>query len=436
MENTRFCAALLILLMFTGIFSLSPAISSLTADVVVRSTGKILSGAYARSGSGEDIQAAVDWVASNGGIGNVYIPEGTFNFVNIGESWMTVNIPVGVNLFGAPTERDVNGQVVEWKTVLVMPYEAPNGAQWFSVQGSGAPNEAFRFSDIKLVGWRFFDTNSTTEYGGLDIMHILNFRVDHCHFQDMCGTAIFAGNEMINYNRRVISGVIDHCRIVNSYGDPGFPNYDTRTLDYGIGLRRWACDIWDYNLSKVIGRYNNYTIFIEDNYFSKWRHCVSSNDGIHYVFRHNIVEGDYGIGSIDAHGSYADDSHPYGVGTRCIEVYDNIFQNPDTTWEDRNWAINLRGGSGIIFNNTLKGYYALMDLNNDWGNYAPYCPQCLINQTYIWNNNLGGGILIHYNADSIQNVNYFLRAPNLGQDGFTYTPYPYPHPLTLQGSES
>jgi hypothetical protein len=32
-----------------------------------------------------------------------------------------------------------------------------------------------------------------------------------------------------------------------------------------------------------------------------------------------------------------------------------------------------------------------------------------------------------------ENVNYFLRAPNQQQDGFTYAPYPYPHPLTLEG---
>lgn len=430
-QNTKFCAILLISVMLTGIFSLSPAISMLMNDVIIRSTGSIFAHVTANSGSAEDIQAAVDEVAAMGG-GVVYIPEGTFNFVEVGEPWRTVNIPAGINLFGAPTERDANGQVIEWKTVLVMPYEAPASSTWFSVQGTGAPNVAFRFSDIKLVGWRFFNSSSKTMYTGVSINQVQNFRVDHCYFQDIAGSAIFAGSSpMRDYNHGVISGVIDHNILNNTYGDPGLMHYEETTVGYGIFLRRWACAIWDYDITNVIGHYNNYTIFIEDNYFSKWRHCVSSNDGLHYIFRYNVVEGDYGIGSVDAHGSYADDVRTYAVGTRAIEVYNNTFKNPDTTWTNMPWAINLRGGSGIIFSNTLEGYYALMDLNNDYGNIA-YVPQCHINQTYIWNNNLGGGTLIKYNYDNTENVHYFLRAPNLGQDGFEYTPFP--HPLTLEAA--
>jgi hypothetical protein len=199
-------------------------------------------------------------------------------------------------------------------------------------------------------------------------------------------------------------------------------------------LRRWACDVWDYSLTNIHGKYTNYTVFIENNYFSKWRHCICSNDGFHVVARYNIVEGDYGY-SFDGHGSYADDYHPYAVGTRAWEVYNNTFKNPDTRWTTQPVALNIRGGSWIVTNNTLIGYYALCDLNNDWGNYEPYCPQCHINQTYIWNNNLGGAQFVKYNSDNTLNVNYFLRAPNLTSDGFEYIPYVYPHPLT-QGRES
>jgi hypothetical protein len=313
-----------------------------------------------------------------------------------------------------------------------MPWDVPgNGEEtWFSVTGNGNPSVSFRFSDIKLVGYRFFDNSSVNMYMGLSISKVLNFRVDHNCFQDLAGSAIFAGSlPLTSHNNGIISGVIDHNVLNNTYGDPGFMNYDARTLGYGIEMRRWASDFWDYNIKNVIGRYNNYTIFIEDNYFSKWRHVTCSNDGIHYVFRNNIVENSYGIGEADSHGSYADSSNPYAVGTRAMEVYNNIFRNPDPRWNSQPWAINIRGGSGIIFNNTIIGYYGLLDLNNDYGNYAPYAPQCAVNQTYIWNNTLNGGIIVHYSADSVLNVNYFLRAPNLAQDGFAYTPYQYPHPL-------
>ncbi|MDH5694924.1 MAG: hypothetical protein OEZ47_17640, partial [Gammaproteobacteria bacterium] len=41
MQITKFCAILLVLVMFIGIFSLSPAISTLMNDVIIRSTGRI-----------------------------------------------------------------------------------------------------------------------------------------------------------------------------------------------------------------------------------------------------------------------------------------------------------------------------------------------------------------------------------------------------------
>ena len=111
LKSTKFYAIFLILTMLVGIFTLSPVISSLMNDVVIRSTGRISTVAYARSGSAKDIQAVADQVAAAGGIGNVYIPAGTFNFVEIGESWMTVDVPAGMSLFGAPTERDADGQI-------------------------------------------------------------------------------------------------------------------------------------------------------------------------------------------------------------------------------------------------------------------------------------------------------------------------------------
>jgi hypothetical protein len=397
----------------------------------------------AESGNALDIQAAVDEIIQLGGVGTVSIPAGTFNFVEIGQTWTTVEAPAGINIIGAPNSRDANGQNTEWNTVLVMPYEVPTSGPddmpvWFSLEGNDDPSLSFRFSDIELVGWRYGHTSSKTMYIGVAIEKILNFRVDHCNFQDLCGSAIYVGLWMDYYNRNNSSGIVDHCRLVNSYGDPGFfvgdeEHYDIRTLDYGIALRRWACDVWDPNILNIWGHYTPYTVFIEDNYFTKWRHGVCSNDGFHYVFRNNVVEGGYGISEVDAHGSYADNSAPYAVGARCMEIYNNIFKNPDMTWLEDNdpWAINLRGGSGIIFNNTIIGYYGLIDFNNDWGNYNPYVPKCAVSQSYIWNNNLNGATLIHYNADSVENVDYFLRAPNMQQDGLVYTPYTYPHPLNV-----
>ena len=53
---------------------------------------------------------------------------------------------------------------------------------------------------------------------------------------------------------------------------------------------------------------------------------------------------------------------------------------------------------------------------------------------YEWDFN-GDGIqdgYVHYTSSGNVpqlNVDFFMRQPNLAQDGWTYTPYPYPHPL-------
>lgn len=447
---------------------LSLAECSLITRITISSEGQIIAfNVTAESGSATHIQAAIDLIVANGGVGNVIIPEGIFNFVEIGEPWVTVTIPAGVNLFGAPTAKDVNGQVINWKTVLVMPYEVPTSGPddnpaWFRVQLGGHPERDFRFSDIELVGWRYFDylqngepswtipydpnnpgdRGSQTMYIGLriydspyDTPHqtggIQNFRVDHCDFQDMGGSAVWLGPGETVYNWHVISGVLDHNRFVNSYGDPGrlgSSDYQYRTLGYGVGMRRWASDLWDPNLDNIAGHYLDYSIHIEDNYFSKWRHCTCANDGIHTIVRHNTFDGSYGVGDVDGHGSLATTGREYAVGTRLQEIYDNVWQNPAIgIWDPEAWCINVRGGSAIIFNNTVTGYTGLIALNNEVGN-EQYQPKCSCGPSWIWNNDLGGAALIWY--DYHGGTKYY-RAPNLADDGFDYTAYAYPHPLTL-----
>jgi hypothetical protein len=422
---------------------------AITTFVTLQNSGQIVTNVTAKSGSAIDIQSAVDVVGAAGG-GNVYLPEGTFNFVNVGQAWHTVTVPAGVNIYGAATQRDSNGQVITWKTILVMPYEVPtSGADdqpvFFLVKlNQNDPNKTFRMSDIQLIGYRYYNHSSKTQYIGVEIYDapwsstpptagMQNIRIDHNNFQDMCGSAIYMQpDDGSQHNRRPVSGVIDHNRIVNSFG-AGYGSPDEwadRTLTYGVALGRWASDVWDNNVANVLGKYTNYTIIIENNFFSKWRHDVSSNHGIHYVFRNNIVDGDYGQGSIDAHGSYADSKYPYAVGTRAIEVYNNTFMNPDKTWESNPIAIMQRGGAAVIFNNTLIGYGRLVQMSEDGGNYAPYVPQCHINQAYIWNNTINGAQLVNIGGDEVQNTNFFLRAPTLALDGFSYIPYIYPAPLT------
>lgn len=425
-RNLKFWEALLILMGLSGIFTLSPAIHSLMKPVVINSSGQIF--ISAKSGYWRDIQDAVNYAAQVG-IKNVRIPEGTYNFVNVDESWTgyRVTIPAGINLFGASTERYANGSVVEWNTVLQIPWEAgparPGEITMFRFVGDGDPDEPSRFSDIKVVGYREFDITSDRWYAVVQMYNIIDFRVDHCFYKNTAGIAVEV-RAPANGN---CCGVIDHCKFINDYGYVEW-DYAKCSVHYAIMIRAVGTTRWEDNIDNVIGKYLPYTVFIEDCYFSRWRHCVSSNDGVHYVFRHNKIEKDSITGSIDAHGSF-----DY-VGTRAVEVYNNTLIDPVLNHHPQNWnnttptngeegyGLNWRGGGGVFFNNLVRGYevgvYLMLEGTD---------PKYQTHDAYIWNNtfmNLKYNILAHSGIN--QNEDYFLYAKS------GYTPYPYPHSLTLE----
>jgi hypothetical protein len=493
LKNTKFYALLITLTVLVGTLCLSPAISSLMNSVIIGNNGQIsIPTITAASGYWRDIQNAVDWIVAHGGIGNVYIPAGVWNFVNVGESWTgaRVVIPAGVNLFGAPTERtsglsydgvgqNPNDQVVEWRTVLRLPWDAPS-ATWFLINGSGDPNKPSRFSDIKLVGYRSVNSSSTTMHIGVGVQCVIDFRVDHCYFEHICGGGVSVSGDL-NGNTWAYApsrGVIDHCFFVNTYGHVE-SNIDQCTVIYGVEVYKGTHEVsWEDDITNVLGKYTSYTVYIEDSYFSGWRHCVSSNTGAHYVFRHNTVKDDFGFGSIDAHGwfstecnnpqhgrvfnppavwngtmwvcGYSVPGNPGGicgcplnytghtsgayyfvsqVGTRAVEIYSNLIVNAT----ESPWATMIRGGAGVAFNNRVGGgtYTSFIYLTNE-ARDNPEGSMVWCHDWYVWNNKMLPGMteIIEYdpNNNITEGEDYFRYAPSW------YTPYPYPHPLTLEAT--
>jgi hypothetical protein len=346
----------------------------------------------------------------------VFVPSGTFNFVEIGEPWITVDIPAGINLTGAIAPKDSNDQVIAYQTVLQIPYDVPGDDSigiptWFRITGSANPAVTSRFSYIELKGYRSINPTSTQQQIGLEIWQIMNFRVDHCWFLDCNGGGMSCFVEDSYQNTPNVCGVIDHCIFNNTNGIP--EPYADRTVGYGIQVGRGAaCTQWDNNSSNILGHYNAYSIFIENCFFANWRHCVSNGYGGHYVFRHNIVDGDFGFGSVDAHGTFA------YVGSRATEVYDNTFMNPQSGWGKT--VMYLRGGAGIFFNNTVIGYTTFIQMVNE-GTVA----KCWPHDVYIWSNNLVNVPNPVVTDAQVLGVDYFLSSmPN-------YQPYAYPFPSVL-----
>jgi hypothetical protein len=414
-------------------------ISQALNNFTITNVGKISAYVVAKSGSAKDIQTAISQVVALGGKGDVHIPAGTFNFVNVTESWTPVNVPAGVNILAdVPPTMDSawNGRFpLTCHTVLTLPYDIQSGPIttvtkiWFTITGNGDPTKPTRFSGIELQGYRSVNNASVQILRGIAISQVMNFRVDHCIFEN-----IALGISADGGTGAKCRGVFDHNKFVNTVGycDPG--GYDLLTVGYGIHPVMLNSRYWDTDITNIMGEYTDYSIYVEDNYFSRWRHCISSASGAHTVFRYNVIDQDYADGSVDVHGqalSYE--------GGRCLEIYGNIFQNAmvqggwdyNGTWHNNQGsvnnfrAINFRGGAGVIFNNTVDSSYAyLASLTPDEPqNYPSPNPGGKAHDLYIWSNS--GKTTLATDSNVILNTDYFLNAPTT----FTYTPYVYPHPL-------
>jgi len=404
--------------MIMGILTLSPTFSSLMNTVVIESTGKIsLFSITAKSGSPEDIQTAVNTVAA-AGVGTVYVPAGTFHWNN-----QTVNSIGGVNIIGTGLAGN-NGSSSGWlsntaSTILHNDYPAPFNPM-LDIDGSNG--KPFRISGIQFEG--NVTSSNDDVVGSAVAIHnaAIDFRVDHCTFIDFPQTGIIAANTGTGTMR----GVIDHCTFDNPYkdvyGTPGQPGTGGM-WGYGIIVQGlgWA---WDLDIDHFLGKYETASsgfpiLYIEDNVFSRCRHCVASNQGAWYVARYNKIseERPHNFGSIDVHGSAGGDS----PGGRGLEAYNNTIVG--SAGYDAAQAFWIRGGGGVIFNNTMQNILYGVTLAAD----APGTPY-QVKDLYIWGNTMDRGTLINNYAGYTENVDYFLYAKS------GYTPYPYPHPLTLEAT--
>ena len=358
----------------------------------------------AASCSAVDIQSAANAVKKAGG-GTVYIPPG-----NATHS-APIKIPDGISLIGAGQDR----------TIIA------NADIRVSTRFYGKLDKGFRISGMTL------ENNSRLQ---IDSCH--DFRIDHITITTSGGTCFSIS--------RSHSGLIDNCVLMQN------------GPFYGITISRpgdrypedWVTDIGD-----IAGKET--AIFIEDCEFKGgtaggMNHGVVGHGNAHYVVRNCNFHNMQGAWRVDSHGP------GYGppCGTRLIEVYNNTFDySPNHTWI----AIAVRGGSALIFDNQINNHDngIMLTLESKAQNYAE---AFRVSQTYIWDNTFtnlkkekesappcdwengtsphGCEVMIFdvnetgslVSKDEIkENQHYFLRKPTQASDGFSYTPYEYPHPF-------
>jgi hypothetical protein len=184
-------------------------------------------------------------------------------------------------------------------------------------------------------------------------------------------------------------------------------------------------------------------VFVEDCSIEGCSHATDGFGGGHYVLRSSTIVN---CSSVGGHGPGFEDS---GRGIRCTEVYNNqIYKSPDADWGARWCGYNVRGGGGVMFNNRIENCRNAIQFTLDSGSFTDengdgiydYPAKDQTHDKWIWNNELVNtpNLWFYYGEPAAQLIkegrDFFLRAPTMEQDGFTYTPYPYPHPLTQETS--
>jgi hypothetical protein len=164
-------------------------------------------------------------------------------------------------------------------------------------------------------------------------------RIDHCKFYRVHNRSI--------YIRGAVCGVIDHCAFVTDTGEAFIALFHDAWGGKSWGDGSWASPI-DWGGPNAL--------YIEDNDFnitSAPHGVVDEYAGARFVFRHNTVTN----GVIASHGT---GSTGRSRSVRQWEIYNNTCTfHPATPGN----AMHLRGGTGVVFDNTAVGMSQFLTLH-------------------------------------------------------------------------
>jgi hypothetical protein len=182
--------------------------------------------------------------------------------------------------------------------------------------------KAVRISGFSCVG-------GPGDQTGFISMSSQNFRIDHCAFSNLTKRGVVA------YSTPNSWGVIDHCTFQKASGSP-----------QGVSVFGDRDAAWNRPLS--LGTIN--AVYIEDCTFT-WPKpadsCLDMYNGARAVFRHNTVTN----ASIGCHGL---DSGRYRSPVSW-EFYENTLNVTVPLARQ----FHFRGGTGVVFNNTITATAAI-----------------------------------------------------------------------------
>jgi hypothetical protein len=312
----------------------------------------------------------------------------------------------------------------------------------------GENGKPWRITGFEIVGVDGYPGGSINAVGVYITGNSRNWRIDNNKFNKLNQRVIWTNGEPTY-------GLIDHNIFDMADGIQAMyvKNVSMRGEFYGNG---------DWIDPSSLGTAD--AVYVEDNIFNypdfprKVTSMIDCNGGGRFVVRYNIIINT----SIHAHGGGDSPGNSQARACRQWEIYYNEISLIRST--NHPAAINLRGGTGVIFNNTVTGNFnnftklacyrvgldtgpwgqcdgtKFVDGNTSGMNGYP-CLDCpgrgqdsglgtaqSLEPVYVWNNTLNGitkNAFAQYTSHTILNTDYFNGIEKPG-----YTSYTYPHPLT------
>ncbi len=287
---------------------------------------------------------------------------------------------------------------------------------------------------------------------GIEMIQCVDFVISDCRFQYFGSAGIY-----VIHDDSIVGGLIQRNQFYHNAKGP-----DALGEGYGVAVfgtnNKWIAN-------PRLGTSN--FIFVENNTFDYHRHSIAAGGCGLYVFRHNSV-----INNIAGGGDHAVDAHAARMtpglnyyGTRAVEVYNDSIVN--TTFKDgtpiipgqsaqnlSNNGVLIKSGDAVIHDNYIQGFRFGVGIIDDqvsgtqaypiftqpgylsglW--YGPsntgVTGQDGDGDLFTWNNaftpyagTYSSSVFYNFQPQYfVQDRDYHLFAKP------SYTPYPYPHPLS------
>jgi len=262
-----------------------------------------------------------------------------------------------------------------------------NGCAVTWAPGGGLTVTADTVAHSFLTGFTFEEAPSACPVTFRVTSSTLKYRLYNNTFTDDGNSG---GSVTFVCNNGLGPGLIDHNTFsVLPGADENIHNSSTSSPSVYTG---WAVDVVPGSGNMLIIENNTFTYDSKDSpansggppYYFWGTQAIENFYGAEVTFRYNTLNNV----SFDAHGSSPGTCSGHGTenSTRWYEVYDNIWNVTTPQSNQSNYA-DWRGGSGLIYNNTLQNAS-----NNEVTGYLQFQEDCSSGGTWPLQSQVGRGL--------------------------------------------